>query len=480
MSKNIDQIYTANPITTNASTDLMYFGQSPYGSNDDAAMLYSDFAAQFSGGGVTPAQVQQSAFNYGVDTGTADNYIVDFTPPIASLTDGLLILFTPANANTSGAANLTINGIGPNNIVNYDTNNESLTAGQLANTSIAFLVWSAQEGTFILLNPALQPYADVTNVQQSTFNHGTDTGASANNYVVNLFPVIGSLTDGLLVSFTPVHDNTNSTANITINGVGPTPIVNYDTANAALISGQLVTTQVAFLIYSLALNSFILLNPAVIAGGGGGVTSTQVQQSAFNYGVDTGPSNNNYIVDLNPPIGALTDGLLIAFTPAHQSTNASANITVNGFGPSPIQNSDGNIASISNGQLTPTQIAYMIYSSAQSAFLLLNPAILPYASNVGVQFGLYNYGADTGAADDYQVTLNPATFGLHDGEVVSFTPANNNLTTTPTLNVNSLGGITMTTSSAAIALAPGQISTTQLCYCVYSQTANKFLVLTTA
>jgi DNA-binding LytR/AlgR family response regulator len=31
MSKNIFEVYTANPITTNASTDLMYFGQSPYG-----------------------------------------------------------------------------------------------------------------------------------------------------------------------------------------------------------------------------------------------------------------------------------------------------------------------------------------------------------------------------------------------------------------------------------------------------------------
>ena len=47
--KNIDQVYTANPITTNASTDLMYFGQSPFGINDDAAMTYANFAAQFGG-----------------------------------------------------------------------------------------------------------------------------------------------------------------------------------------------------------------------------------------------------------------------------------------------------------------------------------------------------------------------------------------------------------------------------------------------
>jgi hypothetical protein len=47
MSKNINQVFIANPITSNAATDLMYFGQSPYGSGNDAAMLYSNFAAQF-------------------------------------------------------------------------------------------------------------------------------------------------------------------------------------------------------------------------------------------------------------------------------------------------------------------------------------------------------------------------------------------------------------------------------------------------
>jgi hypothetical protein len=47
MSKNIDQVFIANPITSNASTDLMYFGQSPYTAGNDAAMTYANFAAQF-------------------------------------------------------------------------------------------------------------------------------------------------------------------------------------------------------------------------------------------------------------------------------------------------------------------------------------------------------------------------------------------------------------------------------------------------
>lgn len=48
MSRNIHQIYIDNPITTNVSTDLMYFGQSPYGIGNDAAMTYANFSTQFS------------------------------------------------------------------------------------------------------------------------------------------------------------------------------------------------------------------------------------------------------------------------------------------------------------------------------------------------------------------------------------------------------------------------------------------------
>jgi hypothetical protein len=58
MSENIEQVYVANPITSNAATDLMYFGQSPYGSGNDAAMTYANFAAQF-GVPYTPAALTE-------------------------------------------------------------------------------------------------------------------------------------------------------------------------------------------------------------------------------------------------------------------------------------------------------------------------------------------------------------------------------------------------------------------------------------
>lgn len=59
MSKNLEQVYTDNPITSNVSTDLMYFAQSPYGLTNDAGMTYANFAAQF-GAPYTPAALSTS------------------------------------------------------------------------------------------------------------------------------------------------------------------------------------------------------------------------------------------------------------------------------------------------------------------------------------------------------------------------------------------------------------------------------------
>lgn len=59
MSKNIEQVYQDNPITTNQATDLMYFGRAPYGLGDDVAMQFSDFADQF-GASYTPSALTRT------------------------------------------------------------------------------------------------------------------------------------------------------------------------------------------------------------------------------------------------------------------------------------------------------------------------------------------------------------------------------------------------------------------------------------
>lgn len=89
MSKNIDQVFTANPITSNAGTDLMYFGQSPYTAGDDAAMTYANFSAQFTLSTLATHNAALSTNATGVVTAIA-------------LTDGQLLIGSSAGAPLAG------------------------------------------------------------------------------------------------------------------------------------------------------------------------------------------------------------------------------------------------------------------------------------------------------------------------------------------------------------------------------------------
>lgn len=89
MSKNIHQVYLTNPITSNAGTDLMYFGQSPYNATDDAAMLYSNFAAQF------------TLSTLGTHDAVLTTNATGVVTPIA-VTDGQLVIGSSAGAPLAG------------------------------------------------------------------------------------------------------------------------------------------------------------------------------------------------------------------------------------------------------------------------------------------------------------------------------------------------------------------------------------------
>lgn len=257
MSKNIDQIYTINPITSNASTDLMYFGQSPYGVGDDAAMTFANFAAQL--GSVTPVQIQNAAFVSGIDSGVADAYVVTLSPS-ASFTaaNGTAVSFSPLNANATTSPTLSVNGSTPLPIVL--PNNTPVQANDINTGSVAaYVIYS--NGVWLLMN-ALVSGGGVTaaQVQQSAFNVGTDTGA-ADAYVVALSPAIGSYTNGLLLGFTPANQNATTTPTVTVNALSAANIVK---ASGALVAGDMITGEISYMIYSTAASAFILLNPATV------------------------------------------------------------------------------------------------------------------------------------------------------------------------------------------------------------------------
>jgi hypothetical protein len=73
MSQNIEQIYVANPITSNAATDLMYVGQSPYGAGNDAAITFANFSAQIATGTINQVAYFAATGNAIAGLAVADN-----------------------------------------------------------------------------------------------------------------------------------------------------------------------------------------------------------------------------------------------------------------------------------------------------------------------------------------------------------------------------------------------------------------------
>jgi len=247
MSKNIEQVYVANPITTNASTDLMYFGQSPYGVNDDAAMQFSDFARQF----------QKVAFNYNLAGGVNDAFTVTLTPAPAAYTDGMPIFMnTGAHTNLTTTPTLNVNGLGAKTIVFA---HGALAAGDMAANTTYLLIYNANSSQFEVLNPTVS-LADTFAVQTNAYNVAVDAGV-ANAYVVTLNPTPPSIVNALTVYMLVAHTNTTAST-ITVNGTTKNIVTS---ANTALTGGELVVGQMAMLVYSSTYDHFELINSAVAA-----------------------------------------------------------------------------------------------------------------------------------------------------------------------------------------------------------------------
>lgn len=86
----------------------------------------------------------------GVDTGSANAYLLNFTASFTAYADGIQITWIPANTNT-GASTINVNGLGVVNIVNPD--GSALTARQLIANQPAQILFKA--GAFELITPAV-------------------------------------------------------------------------------------------------------------------------------------------------------------------------------------------------------------------------------------------------------------------------------------------------------------------------------------
>lgn len=177
----------ANPITLN------YRGEPPAG-----LWLLPNVAYKFtetdSAGNLikTTDQVINSTLTSlygGVDTGAANAYVLNFTAPFTALTNGIIIYFVAANANT-GAATLNVNGLGSVPIINQNGN--TLAAAQIVTSGVTSVFYF--NGNWLLTSGALP--------QQGTFI-ATCTGGTTSPSVFGSYYISGYLVTLLLsyVSF---------------------------------------------------------------------------------------------------------------------------------------------------------------------------------------------------------------------------------------------------------------------------------------
>lgn len=100
---------------------------------------------------VTPAEIQENAFIYGVNSGLTNAYALTLDPAVTAYTDGLgvIIKILSANANT-GAATLNVNGLGDATI--YLPDGGPLIAGSVGGSDY-HMVYSTTYNGWMLLNP---------------------------------------------------------------------------------------------------------------------------------------------------------------------------------------------------------------------------------------------------------------------------------------------------------------------------------------
>ena len=308
--------------------------------------------------GVTPTQVQQSAFNTAPDTGIADAYVVSISPVPASLTNGMTVAFIPNFQNATTTPTLDV-GLGPSAILLGSTP-YTLQPLDIVAGSIAYVIWN--NGAWLLLNP-LVSYVTPVQVQQSAFNYGVDTGI-ADAYVVNLTPAVTSLTDGFQVTFSAAHQNATTSPTLQINALTPVPIVTWNAASLQVADIADTHTVTQTYIYNLANNEFQLMNPQLSI-----IYPFNLTANTWIKSTDSGIVNA-YIANPQFVPGFVGDGFVQILT-SIQVTNLGASTLTLGLNTSPIVRPTG--AALTGGEIVAGNTYMLMYSV--TAWILMNSSV---------------------------------------------------------------------------------------------------------
>lgn len=92
--------------------------------------------------------IQGNSLVTAVDTGSANTYVVGFSPAITAFTDGMVVWFKAKTAN-SGASTLNVNGLGASPLVGGA--HSALQGGEIVANGKACAVWRADISSWVLI-----------------------------------------------------------------------------------------------------------------------------------------------------------------------------------------------------------------------------------------------------------------------------------------------------------------------------------------
>lgn len=404
MSKNLDQIYIANPITTNASTDLMYFMQSPYTPGTDAGMTYSNFASQFGAPYIAAALTETDDTNVTLTLGG--------TPSIAllqavSITAGWTGTLSGARGGT-GVANtgLTID-------LSSGSVGKVLTSDSSGNAT-----WQASGG-----GGGSIPYVVA--------------GGTPNALTLTYSPAISSYTDGLILSFRTGASANSGAVTLNANGLGAVALVTEN--NTAFVGAELAANGSYIAIYNASFSKFVLQSY---------VTATAIQNMQYSFAVATG-SSNAYAITVSPAPSAYKVGQIFVFT-ANFTNTGIATININGLGAIQLayEAASGLAIQVPAGGIVSGRTYVIVKDSAR--FVVLNPSL--FATSQDTQLSATIASADSGTLNAYAMTLSPVPLN-NPKMVIMFNPNSTN-TGPATLNINSLGAFSIVTQATSGTFQP--------------------------
>lgn len=188
----------------------------------------------------------------------------------------------------------------------------------------------------------------------------------------------------------------------------------------------------------------------------------EMQNGSSKYAVDSG-SANAVVISPTPAVTAYVAGQLFRVKVAASNTTSGVTLNVSSLGNKNVVGRNG--AALIAGEIKLGDVCDFTYDGTN--FQLTSKSfIAPF-----IQGQVFSYAADTGTAGAYAMAVSSAPSAYVTGMAFEFLAANTN-TAAPTLNVSSIGAVTMLNSQGG-ALVAGDIVAGDIVRVVYNGTNFK-------